>query len=932
MDYRFTLNLPNTNFSMKANLSKNEPDILKFWNYVNMYKNRFRGQKKSFILNDGPPYANGDIHMGHALNKILKDIICKFKTFNGHFVNFIPGWDCHGLPIELNVEKTISSKFEIYSKDKIRELCGVYANKQINLQKKSFIRLGVIANWDKCYRTMDNLFELSIINCFKTMLEKKYIYSGYRPVYWCFKCLSALAEAEIEYHLKQSDSIYVFFEISDKAFCKRFLLKFDLLKIGFLIWTTTPWTIPFNEGVALIPDGNYILVKFNRVGYIFSKDLFSDLSEKFDFNSESILFTFNSFDFKNLFLFHPFYDKLIKVVFSNHVTCDSGTGCVHIAPAHGYDDYKVSIEYKLPLVSCVDSNGFFNKNVLFFSNKHIDVVNVDVISLLRSKGHLFFHEKINHRYPHCWRHKTSLIFRTTRQWFINIDRNGLRNNVLNAVSKYITWIPISGRDKMESMLSERIDWCISRQRYWGVPLMLFVNKFDGSIHPKMLSIFERLFVYVKKYGVSFWYKNDIFDMLSIDADIYYKVTDVLDVWFDSSAVYKYFFDTYGFKLPFDLCIEGSDQYRGWFQVSLINSMSNYGVVPYKTVITHGFVLDEFGRKMSKSLNNVVLPDDIVKTYGADILRLWVSSVNYIFDINISNEVLNRISDAYRKIRNTFKFLFSNLYDFEFDFNLCNNISFLEIDVWIFNRFKLIKQSVLNYYNSYKFHNVYRIIYDFCVNDLGGRYLDIIKDRLYVNHASSDLRRSAQVLLFYLVYNLIKLVSPILSFTAEEAWHFLPFKDTKSVFFSQFDIDCFYYDRFGFFDVYDHIFWNKLFDLKFDVNKVIEGFRDKHVVGSLLSLSLNIYCDVYWYNLLYKVRNELHSFLLVSSVKILFLPKTLHGLFLLDMSGIYISLEKTMYSKCERCWHRLVDKLYSNLSVCDRCLSNLYYETEKRSFV
>lgn len=926
MDYRFTLNLPNTNFSMKANLAKTEVGVLKFWDIMDLYGKQ-KGRKKIFVLNDGPPYANGDIHIGHAFNKILKDIVCKFKLLNGYEISFVPGWDCHGLPIELNVEKSVLKSEKIVSKSEFRLLCRQYADKQIQIQRKSFMRLGINAEWTKFYKTMNYYFELSIVQSFKTMLKKGSVYSGVKPVYWCFDCASALAEAEIEYDMKKSDSIYVFFDLC----CGNFIFdkhkNITFSRVGFPIWTTTPWTLPFNEGVALNFDFDYVLVFFNGVGYILDEKQLESFVSKLGVQNYVVLDKYKGSFFSNMFLFHPFYNKQVQVVYSDHVRGDSGTGCVHIAPAYGHDDYKVSLVYNLPLKNNIDAKGFFDNDVLFFENCHIDDVNKHVIDHLKHKNNLLYYESIVHRYPFCWRHKSPLIFRTTKQWFLNLQDSVLKEKIVHNVSDVIKWIPISGKFKMLSMFQERPDWCISRQRLWGVPIILFFNKTDGTIHPDMDIIIEKTLVYIEKHGVDFWYDCDVFDLFSVDSNIFGKVEDVLDVWFDSSVVYKHMQDFYGFELPVDLCVEGSDQYRGWFQVSLINSIINYGIAPYRSVLTHGFILDSCGRKMSKSLNNVISPNDVVDKYGADVLRLWVSSVNYCFDVNISEEILSRICEAYRKFRNTFRFLLSNLHEFEFfDGNFL-----LKMDAWIINRFQFVKLDVLNDYLEYKFYSVYQKLYNFCVDDLGSRYLDIIKDRLYTLPLDSIGRKSAQSVLFHIVYGLSKLLAPILSFTAEEVWKYLKFKDTESVFLSNFNFDTYLFNKNNVFDVCDFVLWDKLFLLKSYVNRVIEDYRKCGTLGSSLDGSLYIFCNIYWYDLLIKFKDELYLFFLVSSVEIKILSSGSKFFKFNELAGISFNLKKSVYLKCERCWHRRVDNV-DNLVICERCINNLYYDKESRLFV
>jgi isoleucyl-tRNA synthetase len=917
MDYRFTLNLPETNFSMKANLSLNENDILKFWDDINLY-NKKSFNKKIFVLNDGPPYSNGDIHIGHAFNKILKDIVCKFKRLDGFFVNFVPGWDCHGLPIELNVEKIIKKSKFLVSDSDFRSLCKKYADEQIFIQRSSFIRLGINASWNDFYQTMDFKFEAAIVKTFRSLLENGYIYSSIRPVYWCFDCTSALADAELEYLDKQSDSIYVFFEIFD---FENFFDKFYFRKIGFVIWTTTPWTLPFNEAMALNPKAEYVLIAHKEIGYIFDKKLLDFVVKKLSFNRIHVLHTFSADFFLNMRIIHPIYSKFVKVVLSDHVSSDSGTGCVHIAPGYGYDDYKVALKFGLPIQNKVDVNGYFYGDVEDFSSLNIKDVNPNVVSKLKEKNNLLLHECILHRYPHCWRHKSSLIFRTTNQWFLSVGNKLLCSNVINMSKNFIRWIPENGKTKILSMMNDRPDWCISRQRVWGVPIFLFVNKNDDSLHPRSLFILDEIIELIKNDGTNFWYECDVFSYFNVDPILYRKVTDVLDVWYDSSSVYEFILNKFNFlKIPFDLCLEGNDQYRGWFQASLINSVANYNLFPFKTIVAHGFVLDGFGRKMSKSLNNVVSPNDVIKIYGADVLRLWVSSVNYCFDVNISEEILSRVCESYRKIRNTFRFFLSNVYDFNPETNLVMYCDIFYIDKWILKKFVLFKDDIIRDFNEYKFYSVYKKIYNFCIDELGSKYFEIVKDRLYLTRSSSIFRLSCQSTLYYILYEFVKLISPILSFTAEEIWKNIKYV-VNSVHASIFDLKVNLFLTSEFFNVCDLIFFDKLFYIKDYVNKIIERFRHEFNIGSSLELDLYFYCNIYWFNFLLKLKNDLFLFFLVSKVNCILDAKS---------DGFHFEIVKSKFFKCERCWHRNLHK-FNELKICNRCILNIYYFKECRRF-
>lgn len=910
MDYKFTLNLPKTNFCMKASLSKLEPIILKKWENKNFHRNEIN--KKNFILNDGPPYANGPIHIGHAFNKIFKDFVCKFKFLCGYNINFIPGWDCHGLPIELNVEKQTNSK-----NINFRKLCKDYANSQIIIQKTEFIRLGIFAKWKSIYKTMDKSFEITTISCFIKMLENKHIYLGVKPNYWCFNCKSALAEAEIEYINKISDSIYFFLEFEK---INNTINKYNLNTLGFLVWTTTPWTLPFNQALALNSKFEYTLIKYNNTGYILSTHTIPDIIKKLNITNYSILNQYNAKTFEKIKLKHPIYKKIIPIVFSDHVKNDSGTGCVHIAPSYGYDDYKIALKYKLPIINNITEDGFFDHLVKNFENLYYSNSNQKIIKQLIDNKILLLHDSLLHRYPNCWRHKTPLIFRTTKQWFLNVTNKTLKNKLFYFTEKFMSWIPEYGSHKMKAMFNDRIDWCISRQRFWGIPIMLFLDK-NNNLHPYTLKILTTSLKYIKKYGTDFWYTMDVFKLFSINKEKYTKVLDVLDVWFDSSSVYQYLNDNYLYKTPYDLCIEGNDQYRGWFQVSLINSILTCDKIPYKKIISHGFILDSNGRKMSKSLNNVIAPIDILNKYGADILRLWASTVNYTIDINISDEIIDRICDSYRKIRNTFKYLLSNIYDLK-ELNIIKTKHFLKIDLWILEKFYKLKTEILNDYYNYNFHLAFKKLYNFCINDLGIKYIDLIKDRLYIINAHNIIRTSAQCIFLYFIYNLLKIFSPILSFTTDEAWKFLKIKDKNSVFISSLNTDLFLFKYLKFNNIFNNLIWKKLFYLKNDINKSYETLRQNEKIGTLLEIDIKLYCNTYWLNLLATRSNELILFFQTSSFMLIKLSIINTNLIKSSIDGIYFLITKNENEKCERCWHRTLLPL--NLKICSDCIINIYY--------
>lgn len=932
MFYKFTLNLPNTSFPMKADLPKHEPSILKFWEDIDLYKRaNLLNKNKTFVINDGPPYANGNIHIGHAFNKILKDIVIKYKILSGYNVSFVPGWDCHGLPIELNIEKKYKKISSNISKKDFRVLCREYASEQIFIQMRSFIRLGIIADWKNFYKTMSYDFEASIIESLKFMVENKYIYNGKKPVYWCFNCKSALAEAEIEYIDKFSSAIYAFFEIDKRSLnFFSFLDNNNFSSIGFVIWTTTAWTLPFNEAIALNPSLKYVLVKHDNIGYILSVDLLDSVFSEFKILNYTVLFEFLGKDFDGLFLMHPFYKKVVRIVMSDHVKNDSGSGCVHIAPAYGYDDYKLGLKYNLNLENCISDDGYVFDKVEKFSNLYLDDVNIAVIETLKNNKKLLFLSRIIHRYPHCWRHKSPLIFRTTNQWFIDVCNKDLRNLAMDFASDLIQWIPLWGKDRMLKTLEFRPDWCISRQRVWGVPIVLFISRKTGDFHPETSSIIDKIISIVLKFGCDAWYEFDIYELLNVDVSVYFKVNDVLDVWYDSSVVFKHIFNKYpNLNLPYDLCIEGNDQYRGWFQVSLLNSLCVYGIAPYKSILTHGFVLDGVGRKMSKSLNNVISPIDVVDEYGADILRLWVSSVNYFNDVNISDEILSRICESYRKVRNTIKFLLSNISDFDPNFNLLDMNRMLGIDVWILHKLCKLNDYILENYENYNFYLVYQKIYSFCIDDLCSKYLDVIKDRLYTSKYDSVLRFSAQSSLYYIICVLLKLLSPILSFTCEEAWKNVPGYKEESIFLSSFCKDwSFGIDKFELFDEFE-----KLFIVKSEMNKFLDNFRKNKVFGSSMEVEVFIKCSYFWYDILYKFIDELYLFFTVAEVNLIRFLHLDSDFIKSNEDGLYFKFIKSDKIKCERCWYRSVNRTCLNIfiNICNKCIKDLYGFSDNRLF-
>jgi isoleucyl-tRNA synthetase len=885
IDYKVTLNLPSTEFPMKASLSQREPEFLKQWNANKLYHQirKLRQGRKIFILHDGPPYANGNIHIGHAVNKILKDIVVKSRTLDGFDAPYVPGWDCHGLPIELNVEKKHGKAGEKLDAKAFRQKCREYAQEQVNIQREEFKRLGVLGDWENPYLTMDFKFEANILRALSKIIQNKHLMQGFKPVHWCIDCRSALAEAEVEYQDKSSPAIDIKFRVVDSDWI-------------IPVWTTTPWTLPANEAVALNPDHDYVLVEANTEKLIIVKALLEACMERYKVSDYKIIKNLKKQDLENLKLHHPFYDeKIIPVVFGDHVTLDAGTGAVHTAPAHGVEDYVVGQHYKLPMNNPVNDKGCFTDSTPIFAGKFIFKANQEIIELIKTKNNLIFEENIQHSYPHCWRHKTPVIFRATPQWFISLDKNNLRKQVLGEIKK-TQWLPDWGAQRMEGMIQDRPDWCVSRQRQWCVPMGLVVHKETKKLHPDMASLTEEIAQQIEKTGIEAWYDWQCPD------EKYEKINDTLDVWFDSGithfAVLK--------EHQADLYLEGTDQYRGWFQSSLLTSVAMKEKAPYKEVLTHGFAVDDKGRKMSKSIGNVIAPEKVIGSLGADILRLWVAATDYTAEMAVSDEILQRTGEAYRRIRNTARFLLANLHDFNPVENSVHPGDLLSLDKWILLKAKLLQEEIKLAYTEYQFHMIYQKLHNFCIVELGGFYLDIIKDRQYTMQKNSKGRRSAQTAIYHILQGLVRWIAPILSFTAEEIWSFMPADKTKldSVFLAE-------YYNFPEIKV-DDIDFDKIVSLREQVNRELEVKRNEKLIGSGLEASVHITAPEDVYDELIKVKNELR-FIWITSAATLEKGQTLE-----------IKIYPMNATKCARCWHRRDDvgKDAAHPDICLRCVDNL----------
>lgn len=934
-NYKDTLNLPNTAFPMKANLSEREPIILKKWADIQLYKTTLKQNKHKpkFILADGPPYANGDIHLGHAVNKILKDMVIKSKLFGGWNAPFVPGWDCHGLPIELNVEKQVGKPGIKIDAKTFRAKCREYVKTQVDAQRSSFIRLGVMGDWENPYLTMDYQYEADTIRSLAKIAANGHLHKGYKPVHWCVECGSALAEAEVEYQDKTSPSIDVAFYVNDLAHLPFDPTLFIGKKIAVVIWTTTPWTLPANEAVAVHPEHTYVLVKpqGQEVGLIMMSELVETVSKRLGFESYEILDHCSGKALEHLTLHHPFYPKNIPVVLGTHVTLDAGTGCVHTAPAHGQEDYLVGQHYHLPLDNPVGANGCFISTTPLFAGEHVYKVNDKIIDLLTERGNLLHVEKIQHSYPHCWRHKTPLIFRATQQWFISMDQNDLRTHAIEAIDR-TQWMPSWGKARIEGMVAGRPDWCITRQRTWGVPMSIFIHKETGNLHPDTPALMEKVALLVEKTGIDAWYDLEPDTLLGIDAAQYEKVLDTIDVWFDSGVSHACVLGKREeLQCPADLYLEGSDQHRGWFQSSLLTSVAITSQSPYREAITHGFTVDTQGRKMSKSLGNVVAPEKVIQTLGADILRLWVAATDYRAEMAASDEILKRTSDTYRRIRNTARYLLSNLNGFDPNTHLISGGALLALDSWIVNRAKQLQVEIAQAYNDYQFHIIYQKLHNFCSVDLGSFYLDVIKDRQYTGKTEGIPRRSAQTAMYHIAEALVRWMAPILSFTAEEIWEHLPGQRAQSVFLVE------WYQDFPNIQststVTTHAYWQEVLSIRDAVNKALEDARNNGFIGSALEAEVNLFCTQTQLDLLSQLGNELRFVLITSGAAAFPADQCPAESFETDIPGLRLTIQATSYEKCARCWHRRED-VNSNShfpGLCSRCVENVSGKGEERLY-
>ena len=921
INYRDTLNLPQTELSMKAGLPKKEPEILDFWNDIGLYE-KIRQQNlnnKKFILHDGPPYANGAIHLGHSVNKILKDITIKSKTLQGLDAPYVPGWDCHGLPIELNVEKKHGKRSELVQNKKMfQEACKEYALTQIESQKKDFIRLGVLGEWDNPYKSLDSSFEANAVRALGKIYEAGHIEKGEKPVHWCQDCGSALAEAEVEYQDKTSKSIDVAFKANEQSLKKlNEVFATNIVDgISFVIWTTTPWTIPSNVAVCINPELDYALIKLDGEHLVIAEAMIELCMERWGTTSELVSKTLGK-NLVDISLIHPFIERNSELLHGDHVTTEAGTGCVHTAPAHGLDDYFICKKHGIETFKALNSKGFFKEEFEFIAGLPASKADPLVIEKLNEVKALVNCEDFHHSYPHCWRHRSPLIFTSTAQWFISMNKSGLLNEALQSISG-VSWEPSWGEQRIEGMLTDRPDWCISRQRNWGVPITLIVHKESGTIHPNQSELFKQFANLIEENGISSWESLDLNEFID-DGDSYIKITDSLDVWFDSGvthfAVSEQRFEE---GIVADLYLEGSDQHRGWFQSSLLTSIAMNGRAPYKAVLTHGFVVDENGRKQSKSLGNVVSPQKVWDSLGADILRLWVASADFRSEMVASDEILKRVSDQYRRIRNTFRFILGNLNDFDESKKIVFEDQ-IELDKWIVLETSKLQEDVLKLYESYSYHNVVQKIHNFCVNELGGIYLDIVKDRLYTCKDSSHARQSCQTSLNYVLNTMVRLTAPILSFTSEEIWQTHPSLkgQNESIFLSKYfeskqEGEC----------VISSSDWARIFEIKDIVNQSIERLRNENKLKGSLDSNVIISANEEDKSILDKLGSELHFVFISSQASVI------------DGDTLSIQIDQMSDEKCTRCWHRdsTVGESKVHPEICSRCEENIDQSGESRSFV
>ncbi len=924
ISYKDTLSLPQTDFPMRGNLPVKEPERLKRWSQLDLYRKILtdREGRETYTLHDGPPYANGNIHMGTALNKVLKDFVIKSKWMSGMYSHYVPGWDCHGLPIEHKVDSELKAREKGLSALEIRHACRDYASKYIDIQRDEFKRLGVFGDWENPYLTMAYPYEARITREFGTFIEKGLVYRRKKPVYWCSSCVTALAEAEVEYHDHTSPSIYVSFPFIDDPSGR--VPELAGFKTEIAIWTTTPWTIPANLAVALHPDLTYIALPVNGRAIIVAEELAASVAQAIGVEQSEPVARFKGQVLEGLKTRHPLYDRESVIVLADYVTLEAGTGCVHTAPGHGQEDYETGLKYDLEVYAPVDDNGRFTQDVEYFAGKPVFEANRDVIRKLEEAGTLLAETTVEHTYPHCWRCKSPIIFRATEQWFISMDRDDLRKKSLEEINN-VSWIPAWGQQRIYSMIENRPDWCISRQRSWGSPITIF---YCESCNETLMSkeICDHVADLMEEQGADVWYSEEAEKLLppgmkcpACEGTSFRKDMNILDVWFDSGVSHAAVLeDRQDLTWPSDMYLEGSDQHRGWFHSTLLASVGTRGKAPYREVLTHGYVVDGNGRKMSKSMGNVISPQDITDRSGAEIIRLWVSAEDYRDDIRISQEILQRLSEAYRRIRNTCRYLLGNLHGFDPERDSIPYEEMEELDRWAMLRLSQVTRRILGAYDKYLYHTVFHTLHNFCVVDLSNFYLDVLKDRLYASVGDGRLRRSAQTAFLHLAEGIVQLMAPILSFTAEEVWEYLPGKRPESVFLSRFPSpDPLWDDQ----DLEKR--YLKLLKVRDVTTKALEEKRQGKEIGNSLEAEVRIHC----------LEQDMADFLLS------FGPEELSDLFIVPRTvdkvvtelpddsvqderskGVGIQVRKTSETKCERCWKYTGDvgSFNDHPTICGRC--------------
>jgi len=933
-DYKHTINLPSTEFPMKADLARREPEQLKWWAERRIYAKlrEIAKGRPTFVLQDGPPYANGAIHLGHAINKILKDIVVKSRGMDGYDAPYVPGWDCHGLPIEHQIEKARGKEVKRLEPRAFRQACREYALEQVNAQREDFKRLGVMGDWDQPYLTMQPRFEAEQLRAFANILRNGHVYKGLKPVHWCMDCGSALAEAEVEYEDRTSPAIDVRFTVKDTAeFAKRVNTDLSRKPVSVVIWTTTPWTLPANQAVALGAEIRYGVYELDDEVLVLAVDLAEGVFKRAVIDNVKLLTEVEGKTLEGLQLKHPFYERVVPIILGEHVTLDAGTGAVHTAPGHGQEDYVVGMRYQLPIDNPVGGDGRFLPNTALFAGEKVFDANPHVIEVLKEHGKLLHAEKLLHSYPHCWRHKTPVIFRATPQWFISMEQAGLRAGALREIPR-VKWMPGWGEGRIGNMIVNRPDWCISRQRMWGVPIALFIHRVTGELHPDSAELVDSVAALVETQGIDAWFELNAKDLLGDEAADYEKVTDIMDVWFDSGVVHHCVPAMRAdITAPADLYLEGSDQHRGWFHSSLLTSIALHDRAPYKAVLTHGFTIDEKGRKMSKSLGNVIVPQKVVGTLGADVLRLWVAATDYANEMSLSDEILKRVSDSYRRIRNTARFLLGNLAGFDIGKPVLLG-EMVDLDRWAVMRTQQLQQELIEAYRNYEFHLIYQKVHNFCSVDLGAFYLDVLKDRLYTTPTHSHPRRSAQTAMYIIVQAMVRWLAPLLSFTAEEIWKYMPHgaNDTaESVF-----LTTWLPLREAATPIVD---WTQLLELRSAVSRELEKLRVAGSIGAPLDAGVTLYANDAAYNLLSAFGDELRFVFITSEANLKHAsekPANAIAATEGESNQVWITVKPVDYGKCVRCWNKRADvgQHAEHPELCGRCVENVTGAGEVRRYV